>query len=159
MNDSNQEVNSNNNIKQEKISEEEQKDNNNLKEEICRLQEKIYKLQEENSRLCLLRERNAYGYNNSYFITEEKLIEIDFNKYFIEIDEGIFVDVKQVYMDNKESVTKQKIKKLLEEEKNSPIVFGGRCNKKTLEYGIKLGKIIAYEELLQEYKKKEVFIR
>ena len=145
MNVSNQEVNGNNNIKQEKISEEEQKNNNNLKEEICRLQEKIYKLQEENSRLCLLRERNAYGYNNSYFITEEKLIEID---------EGIFVDVKQVYMDNKESVTKQKIKKLLEEEKNSPIVFGGRCNKKTLEYGIKLGKIIAYEELLQEHKKR-----
>ena len=153
MNDSNQEVNNNNDIKQEKTSEEEQ-NNNNLKKEICRLQEKIYRLQEENSRLCLLKERDAYGYNNSYFITEEKLIEIDFNKYFIEIDEGIFVDVKQVYMDNKESVTKQKIKKLLEEEKNSPIVFGGRCNKKTLEYGIKLGKIIAYEELLQEHKKR-----
>lgn len=146
MNGSNQEVNNNNDIKQEKTSEEEQKNNNNLKKEIRRLQEKIYKLQEENSRLCLLKERNAYGYNNSYFITEEKLIEIDFNKYFIEIDEGIFVDVKQVYLDNKNSILKQKIKERIKELKLS----GGSDGKDNIENLTRELAIEILEELLED---------
>ena len=145
MNGSNQEVNNNNDIKQEKSSEEEQ-NNNNLKKEICRLQEKIYKLQEENSRLCLLKERNAYGYNNFYFITEEKLIEIDFNKYFIEIDEGIFVDVKLGYLDNKNSILKQKIKERIKELKLS----GGSDGKDNIENLTRELAIEILEELLED---------
>ena len=47
-------------------------------------------------------------------------------------------------------IPKQKIKDFKEQIKLTPIIVGGRRNKKTLEYGIKLGKIKACEELLKE---------
>lgn len=47
-------------------------------------------------------------------------------------------------------IPKQKIKDLMEKENLPLTIVGGRRNRKTLEYGIKLGKIKACEELLQE---------
>ena len=42
----------------------------------------------------------------------------------------------------------QKIKDKIEEEKLPLVIIGGRRNKKTLEYGIKLGRRQALQELL-----------
>ena len=49
-----------------------------------------------------------------------------------------------------DSIPKQKIKNLMEKEKLPLTIVGGRNNSKTLAYGIRLGKIKAFEELLQE---------
>ena len=49
-------------------------------------------------------------------------------------------------------IPKQKITDFKEQIKLEPVIVGGRGNKKTLEYGIKLGKIKACEELLEEDK-------
>lgn len=50
----------------------------------------------------------------------------------------------------KEFIPKQKVKDLKESIVLEPTIVGGRRNAKTLEYGIKLGKIKACEELLEE---------
>lgn len=51
---------------------------------------------------------------------------------------------------NNNYVSKQKVKDLKESIVLEPTIVGGRRNAKTLEYGIKLGKIKACEELLEE---------
>lgn len=51
------------------------------------------------------------------------------------------------------SILKQKVKDLKENIILESTIVGGRRNAKTLEYGIKLGKIKACEELLEENKK------
>ena len=48
------------------------------------------------------------------------------------------------------SIPKQKVKDLKESILLEPTIVGGRRNAKTLEYGIKLGKIKACEELLED---------
>lgn len=70
---------------------------------------KIYELIVDNRKLQILRIENDYGYENIHFFTENKLISIDTNKYLIEIENGKFVDIKQVYLDNKNSISRQKI--------------------------------------------------
>ena len=52
------------------------------------------------------------------------------------------------YMNN--FIPKQKVKGLMEKENLPLTIVGGRKNSKTLAYGIKLGKIKACEELLEE---------
>ena len=47
-------------------------------------------------------------------------------------------------------VSKQKVKDLKESIVLGSTIVGGRRNAKTLEHGIKLGKIKAYEELLED---------
>lgn len=47
-------------------------------------------------------------------------------------------------------IPKEKVKKLKESVILDNTIVGGRRNAKTLEYGIKLGKIKAYEELLED---------
>lgn len=118
--------------------------------EIKELRKKVKELEEENEKLRIARVENIYGYENIYFITKNNLVSIDTNKYFIEIEEGTFVDLKQVYLDNKNSIPKQKVKDLKESVILDNIIVGGRRNAKTLEYGIKLGKIKACEELLED---------
>lgn len=51
-----------------------------------------------------------------------------------------------------ENIPKQKVKALKESVILDNTIVGGRRNAKTLEYGIKLGKIKACEELLEENK-------
>ena len=63
------------------------------------------------------------------------------------------VDLTIPYMQGREdekTIWRNKIKEKIEEIEKLPLVIvGGRRNGKTLEYGIKLGKIKAYEELLK----------
>lgn len=47
-------------------------------------------------------------------------------------------------------VSVQKIKDKIEKEKLPLVIIGGRKNKKTLEYGIKLGRMQALRELIEE---------
>ena len=48
----------------------------------------------------------------------------------------------------------QKVKDKIEEEKLPLTIVGGRKNKKTLEYGIKLGRRQALQELIEEREEK-----
>ena len=50
----------------------------------------------------------------------------------------------------KNSIPKKKIREKLKEVQLPNVIVGGRRNGKTLEYGIKLGRIKAYEELLED---------
>ena len=72
----------------------------------------------------------------------------------IKILQDDFEDKRLVYVDTPEFqdsyISKQKIKDLKENIILQPVIVGGRRNRKTLEYGIKLGEIKACEELLQE---------
>lgn len=51
-------------------------------------------------------------------------------------------------------IPKQKVKDKIEEEKLPLTIVGGRKNKKTLEYGIKLGRRQALQELIEESEEK-----
>ena len=53
-----------------------------------------------------------------------------------------------------ENIPIQKIKDKIEEEKLPLTIVGGRKNKKTLEYGIKLGRRQALQELIEEREEK-----
>ena len=75
---------------------------------------RIEELRKENRKLRIVRNETSYGYENINFITEDRLVSIDKNKYFIEIEEGKFVDLKQVYLDNQNSISKQKVKDKIE---------------------------------------------
>lgn len=69
------------------------------------------------------------------------------------IDSGISIydlDVVNKKAIRHNYILKQKVKDLMEKEKLPLIIVGGRGNCKTLAYGIKLGKIKACEELLEE---------
>ena len=58
------------------------------------------------------------------------------------------VVVKNYYIEN--SIPVQKVKDKIEEEKLPLVIVGGRRNKRTLEYGIKLGRRQALQELLEK---------
>lgn len=116
---------------------------------------RIKELEKENRKLKVIRSEYAYGYENTYFITKNDLVQIDKNKYLIEIEEGKFVDLKQVYLDNKNSIPKQKIKDKIEDIKkgnySSNYNFkGGRENGKNFKFGFKVGMLKALKELLEE---------
>lgn len=65
--------------------------------------------------------------------------------------EEIIEDYQRMYCGVvNDNIPKQKIIDFKEKIKLEPVIVGGRRNKKTLEYGIKLGKIKACEELLGE---------
>lgn len=54
----------------------------------------------ENIRLRNIRNEYKYGIENTHLITKSDLVQIDINKYMIEIENGRFVDLKQVYQEN-----------------------------------------------------------
>ena len=72
----------------------------------------------------------------------------------LEVLEDDLKDKRVVYIDTPEFaenyIPKQKVKDLKESIILEPTIVGGRRNAKTLEYGIKLGKIKACEELLED---------
>ena len=85
------------------------------------------------------------------FITEEEIDLIE--KRLKELEEenkqkDMFVEMAKEVIEN--SILKQKVKDLKESIILEPTIVGGRRNSKTLEYGIKLGKIKACEELLED---------
>ena len=59
-------------------------------------------LKSENSRLKVIRYSTEYGTENIHLITKSDLVQIDINRYIIEIEDGKFVDLKQIYQENKE---------------------------------------------------------
>ena len=84
--------------------------NNDFKNEIKALEHILqdYKrvlkeneeLKSENGRLKVIRYSTEYGTENIHLITKSDLVQIDINKYMIEIEKGKFVDLKQVYQEN-----------------------------------------------------------
>lgn len=69
--------------------------------EMIILQEFIKKLQKENEKLKNIRYDTPYGTETIHLISESDLIEINTQKYMIEVEPGKFVDLKQVYQENK----------------------------------------------------------
>ena len=64
--------------------------------------EDYFKLQKENKKLKNIRYDTPYGTETIHLIPESDLIEINTQKYMIEVEPGKFVDLKQVYLENKE---------------------------------------------------------
>lgn len=73
-----------------------------LEEKEVRLIKENEELKSENRRLKVIRYSREYGTENIHLITKSDLVEINTNKYFIEIQDGKFVDLKQVYQENEE---------------------------------------------------------
>lgn len=67
---------------------------------IEKLQKENEALKSENRRLKVIRYSTEYGTENIHLITKSDLVQIDINKYMIEIEKGKFVDLKQVYQEN-----------------------------------------------------------
>ena len=128
---------------------------------IEKLQKENENLSHENRKLRTIRYDTAYGVESIYLITKRDLVEINTNKYFIEIQDGKFVDLKQVYQENEKlneykenSVSIQKVKDKIKEEKMPLTIAGGIRNKKILEYGISLGRMQVLQELIEEREEK-----
>lgn len=66
------------------------------------LKKQLEKLRIENDKLRVIRHETEYGMETTYLIPKERLIEINTNKYIVEIENGKFVDLKEVYQENKE---------------------------------------------------------
>ena len=71
-------------------------------ENYFKLQKENEELKSENRRLKVIRRSTEYGTENIHLITKRDLVEINTNKYFIEIQDRKFVDLKQVYQENEE---------------------------------------------------------
>lgn len=94
-------------------------------------------------------------------MNEEDKKTIEYIKSRLYGNEGCdYIDVSQEVLKNfvpgivienieKDFIPVQKVKDKIEEEKLPLTIVGGRNNKKTLEYGIKLGKRQALQELLE----------
>lgn len=95
-----------------------QKDLTSMANILAELEQKdklIKELQEENAMLKLIRAEYEYGYENIHLCTKNDLVKIDKNKYLIEVKDGKFVDIKQLYIDSLDSIPKQKVKDKIEE--------------------------------------------
>lgn len=130
-------------------------------ENYFKLQKENENLSRENRKLRTIRYDTAYGVESIYLITKRDLVEINTNKYFIEIQDGKFVDLKQVYQENEKLneykgnyIPIQKVKDKIKEEKMPLTIVGGIRNKKILEYGISLGRMQVLQELIEEGEKK-----
>lgn len=108
----------------------------------------IEKLQKENEELkiknnAIKRESEAYA-ENMIRLDNELNLEKEKSKY-----EWIRQNCLPQELVNKLYIPKQIVKDKIEEEKLPLTIVGGRKNKKTLEYGIKLGRRQALQELLE----------
>lgn len=70
------------------------------------------------------------------------------NEYTKKLEEDLFENAENYV------ISKQKVKDKIEEEKLPLTIVGGRKNKKTLEYGIKLGRRQILQELIEESEEK-----
>ena len=70
--------------------------------EYKRILKENEKLKSENRKLKVIRYSREYGTENIYLITKSDLVQIDINKYMVEIEDGKFVDLKQIYQENEE---------------------------------------------------------
>ena len=112
------------------------------------LKKQLEKLRIENDKLRVIRHETEYGMETTYLIPKERLIEINTNKYIVEIENGKFVDLKKVYQENKElKKAKQKIEELNEENR----IFFSKYEKLSPEAKKQMLKIIeTFEEETQD---------
>lgn len=122
--------------------------------EMIILQEFIKKLQKENEKLKNIRYDTLYGIETIHLIPESDLIEINTQKYMIEVEPGKFVDLKQVYQENKKLneykenyIPKSKLKDKIEELKEKE--QGIKENEWLLCSSINHMKIQVLQELLE----------
>ena len=136
-------------------------------ENYFKLQKENENLSRENRKLRTIRYDTAYGVESRYLITKRDLVEINTNKYFIEIQDGKFVDLKQVYQENeklneyKENyIPVEKVKDKIEEILNNKeyrIVFEGNAefpDDATIINAQKYIKLEKMQELIEESEKK-----
>lgn len=76
--------------------------NEEEKKAIEKLQKENNRLRYENCRLKTIRYATDFGTESIHLIPESSLVEINTNRYMIEIENGRFVDLKQVYQENVE---------------------------------------------------------
>lgn len=82
---------------------------------IEKKQKEIEEKDKQIDRLSLVRQEVSYGYDNTYLITNEKLAIIERNTYKIEVEEGIFVDIRKLYDDYKDSIPKEAIREKIKQ--------------------------------------------
>ena len=75
---------------------------NKDKEAIEHILSAYKRVLKENEKLKNIRYDTPYGTETIHLITESDLIEINTQKYMIEVEPGKFVDLKQVYLENEE---------------------------------------------------------
>ena len=81
-----------------------------------------------------------------------KELEAEKKKYIVNLTDEQYRNLVDTIKKEVKQEFEQKVKELKESIILGPTIVGGRRNCKTLEYGIKLGKIKACEELLEENK-------
>lgn len=99
----------------------------NVLEYLEKLKKENNRLRYENCRLKTIRYATYFGTESIHLIPESSLVEINTNRYMIEIEAGKFVDLKQVYQENEELKSKNK-----------------RINEKIKELNNKINKVKEY---------------
>jgi|GEM_PF-5831742 hypothetical protein len=113
------------------------------------------KLKNENIRLRNIRNEYKYGIENTHLITKSDLVQIDINKYMIEIENGRFVDLKQIYQENKKYKRLAEMNlKSAEEFKNN--ICEHRCllkseNKEQKELIERMKRFLLKENKMRDY--------
>lgn len=103
------------------------------------------KLEKEYSAMLTESDENECDYKRVLKENEElKGLIAHKNGYTKKLEEDLFENCSNYV------VSVQKIKDKIEKEKLPLVIIGGRKNKKTLEYGIKLGRRQALRELIEE---------
>lgn len=118
-----------------------------IQKQMEKYEEHIKRLQKENEELLELKV-SASAHNRILELEKENKELKDFKKQVTDIESTNFIKYKNY-------ISIQKIKDKIEEEKLPLTIVGGRKNKKTLEYGIKLGRRQALQELIEEREKKK----
>lgn len=135
---------------------------------VEKLQKENEELKSENRRLKVIRYSTEYGTENIHLITKRDLVEINTNKYFIEIQDGKFVDLKQVYQENEElkadnyelnnrindlldNISVQKVKDKIEE--NEWAIKGYDCDEADYKQSQAIGAWSVLQELIEEREK------
>ena len=72
-----------------------------IREELKELKKENEELKAENNRLKVIKYDIDYGTESVNLIPKSTLVEINTNRYMIEIEDGKFIDLKQVYQENK----------------------------------------------------------
>lgn len=135
-----------------KYCEEIREEQTEMSNKNCELKFEVEKLQKENIEQKAEIERRKHDnktlkeFVSSVFNEElnDKYILTD--KQYNAVIENAQNDINQKWI--------QKVKDKIEEEKLPLTIVGGRKNKKTLEYGIKLGRRQALQELIEEREEK-----
>ena len=139
------------------MNEEEKKAIEELEEfikgpcETCKYCEAAYKLNRKNIIQLLNLTKKLQKENDELKIIKSAIQTLQINSLeeekYIVISNGSFLDGSYKHLLD-DYIPIQKVKDKIEEEKLPLVIVGGRRNKRTLEYGIKLGRRQALQELL-----------